>query len=42
VQQQAVDFATDDKGKAIVSLIDANSNLARPSAAPPGVDPKPA
>ena len=37
MQPQAIDYATTDKGRAIVSLIDANSNLGRLTAAPPGV-----
>lgn len=36
-QPQAIDYATTDKGKAIINLIDANSNLGRLTAAPPGV-----
>jgi tripartite-type tricarboxylate transporter receptor subunit TctC len=39
VTPQVIDFAKTDKGRSIVSLIDANSNLARLTAAPPGVDP---
>ena len=34
---QAIDYAKTDKAKAIVNLIDANSNLGRLTAAPPGV-----
>ncbi|MGR3290218.1 MAG: Bug family tripartite tricarboxylate transporter substrate binding protein [Paracoccaceae bacterium] len=37
VQPQAIDYATSDKGKSIVNLIDAMSNLGRLTAAPPGV-----
>ncbi len=36
---QAADYATTDKARSIVSLIDATSNLGRLTAAPPGVDP---
>ncbi|WP_212524380.1 tripartite tricarboxylate transporter substrate-binding protein [Actibacterium sp. MT2.3-13A] len=36
-QPQAIDYAKTEKGKAIVSLIDATSNLGRLTAAPPGV-----
>jgi Uncharacterized protein conserved in bacteria len=36
-EPQARDYATTEKGKAIVSLIDATSNLGRLTAAPPGV-----
>ncbi len=39
VQPQALDQVSDDKGRAIVSLIDAMSNLGRFTAAPPGVEP---
>ena len=34
---QAIDYAKTDKARAIVNLIDANSNLGRLTAAPPGV-----
>ena len=34
---QAIDYAKTDKAKAIINLIDANSNLGRLTAAPPGV-----
>lgn len=34
---QAIDYAIDDNGRSIISLIDANSNLGRLTAAPPGV-----
>jgi tripartite-type tricarboxylate transporter receptor subunit TctC len=36
-QPQAIEYATSDKAKSIVNLIDANSNLGRLTAAPPGV-----
>ena len=39
LQPQAIDYASTDKGRSIVSLIDANSNLGRLTAAPPGVEP---
>jgi tripartite-type tricarboxylate transporter receptor subunit TctC len=38
-EPQAINYATDDKGRGIISLIEANSNLGRLTAAPPGVDP---
>lgn len=34
---QAIDYATTDKAKSIVNLIDATSNLGRLTAAPPGI-----
>ena len=39
IKPQAIEFATSNKGKSIINLIDANSNLGRLTAAPPGVDP---
>lgn len=36
-QPQAIDYAKSDKARSIVNLIDANSNLGRLTAAPPGV-----
>jgi hypothetical protein len=39
LQPQAIDFATDEKGRSIVKLIEAMSTLGRLTAAPPGVDP---
>ncbi len=40
LEPQAIDYATTDKGRSIVNLIDANSNLGRLTAAPPGVAPE--
>lgn len=37
LKPQAIDYAKTEKAKAIVNLIDANSNLGRLTAAPPGV-----
>ena len=39
-QPQAIDYAKTNKGRAIVNLIDANSNLGRLTATPPGVAPE--
>lgn len=38
-QPQMIDFATTDKARTIISLIDAMSNMGRMTAAPAGVDP---
>ncbi len=38
-EPQAINYATSEKGKALINLIDANSNLGRLTATPPGVEP---
>jgi tripartite-type tricarboxylate transporter receptor subunit TctC len=39
-EPQAIDYAKNDRARGIISLIDANSNLGRLTAAPPGLAPE--